>query len=65
VEEEVVVRERTTVTEADGTEEIIEGRCGDLTIRGLWQPPQEVAFPDVRVVDSDAALYVISRPWMC
>jgi hypothetical protein len=57
VEKEVVVRERTTVTEADGTEVIIEGRRADLTIRGIWQP-QEVAFLDIRVVDSDAASYV-------
>jgi hypothetical protein len=57
VEKEVVVRERTTVTEADGTEVTIEGRCADLTIRGLWQP-QELPFLDIRVVDSDAASYV-------
>jgi hypothetical protein len=39
------------------TEVVIEGRRADLTIRGLWQL-QEVAFLDIRVVDSDAASYV-------
>jgi hypothetical protein len=56
------VKERSTVLEADGSETIINGLRADLTSRSLWEP-QEVAFLDVRVVDSDAASYV-SQPAM-
>jgi hypothetical protein len=62
VQEEVVVKERSTVQVADGSQTIINGLRADLTIRGLWEP-QEVAFLDVRVVDSDAASFV-SQPAM-
>jgi hypothetical protein len=62
VQKEVVVKERSSVQEADGSETIINGLRADLTIRGLREP-QEVAFLDVRVVDSDAASYV-SHPAM-
>jgi hypothetical protein len=63
VQKEVVVKERSTVLEADGSETIINGLPTNLTIpRGLREP-QEVAFLDVRVVDSDAASYV-SQPAM-
>jgi hypothetical protein len=62
VQKEVVVKERSTVLEADGSETIINGLRADLTIRGLWEP-QEEAFLDVRIVDSDDASYV-SQPAM-
>jgi hypothetical protein len=60
VQKEVVVKERSTVLEADGSETIINGLRADLTIRDLWE---EVAFLDVRVGDSDAASHV-SQPAM-
>jgi hypothetical protein len=47
------VTERSTVLEADGSETVING---------LWEP-QEAAFLDVRVLDSDAASYA-SKPAM-
>jgi len=57
VEKEVVVRERVVTVNGDGNEEVTAGLRADLTIRSLWQP-QEVAFLDIRVIDSDAASHV-------
>jgi len=37
------------------------GRQADLAIRGLWEP-QEFAFIDVSVVDTDAKTFVKQKP---
>jgi hypothetical protein len=62
VQKEVVVKKRSTVREADGSETVINVIRADLTIRDLWEP-QKVAFLGVQVADSDAASYV-SQPAM-
>ena len=46
---------------ADGSIRVTEGRQADLAIRGLWEP-QEFAFIDVSVVDTDAKTFVKQKP---
>ena len=58
---EPILSRGTAETLADGSVRMTDGRRADLAIRGLWQP-QEFAFIDVSVVDTDAKNLIKQKP---